>query len=65
MTWQAIESKLLSAVAYDAEHSILYLRFRDSGDVYCYCEFIGRHGIEALSLQYEKICRHQGRWICS
>jgi hypothetical protein len=39
MTWQAIESKLLSAVAYDAEHSMLYLRFRDSGDVYRYFEF--------------------------
>jgi len=39
MTWQAIESKLLSAVAYDAEHSILYLRFRDSGDVYRFFEF--------------------------
>jgi len=38
MTWQAIESKLLSAVAYDAEHSILYLSFRDSGDVYRYFE---------------------------
>jgi len=39
MTWQSIESKLLSAVAYDAEHSMLYLRFRDSGDVYRYFEF--------------------------
>ena len=39
MTWQAIESKLLSAMAYDAEHSMLYLRFRDSGDVYRYFEF--------------------------
>ena len=39
MTWQAIESKLLSAMAYDAEHSTLYLRFRDSGDVYRYFEF--------------------------
>ena len=39
MTWQTIESKLLSAVTYDAEHSILYLRFRESGDVYRYFEF--------------------------
>ena len=39
MIWQAIESKLLSAVAYDAEHCMLYLRFRDSGDVYRYFEF--------------------------
>ena len=39
MTWQSIGSKLLSAVAYDAEHSMLYLRFRDSGDVYRYFEF--------------------------
>ena len=36
MTWQAIESKLLSSTAYDAERCILYLRFRDSGDVYRY-----------------------------
>lgn len=38
MTWQPIESKLLSSAAHDAEHSILYLRFR-SGDVYRYFEF--------------------------
>ena len=39
MTWQAIESKLLSAMAYDAEHSMLFVRFRGSGDVYRYFEF--------------------------
>ena len=35
MTWQPIESKLLASTAYDADKSILYLRFR-SGDVYRY-----------------------------
>ena len=35
MNWQPLESKLLSSVAYAADKSILYLRFR-SGDVYRY-----------------------------
>ena len=38
MTWQPIESKLLTSAAYDAADSILYLRFR-SGDVYRYFAF--------------------------
>lgn len=39
MNWQAIESKMLAAAAYDTEKQILYLRFRDTGDVYRYLEF--------------------------
>lgn len=39
MTWLPLESKMLSAVAHDAEKQTLYLRFRDSGDVYRYFEF--------------------------
>jgi len=39
MDWQPLESKMLASVAYDAEKHILYLRFRDSGDVYRYFEF--------------------------
>jgi len=39
MNWQAIESKMLSAAAYDAEQQILYLRFRSTGDVYRYFGF--------------------------
>jgi hypothetical protein len=38
MNWQPVESKLLTSAAYDAENSILYLRFR-SGDVYRYFDF--------------------------
>jgi hypothetical protein len=43
MTWQAIESKLLSAFAYDAERCMLYVRFRDTRDVYRYFEFPPEH----------------------
>ena len=39
MTWLQIDSKMLSAVAYDAEKQILHLRFRKTGDVYRYFEF--------------------------
>jgi hypothetical protein len=53
MTWQAIESKLLSAVAFDAEHRMLYVRFRDSGDVYRYFEF--------PSEQYERLITAESR----
>lgn len=34
MRWLALESKMLSAVAYDDSKQILYLRFRDTGYVY-------------------------------
>jgi hypothetical protein len=39
MRWEALESKMLSAAAYDDSKQILYLRFRDSGAVYRYFEF--------------------------
>ena len=39
MTWQPIESKLLTSAAYDGESRILYLRFRSHGDVYRYFAF--------------------------
>jgi len=39
MTWTALESKMLSAAAYDHSKQILYLRFRNTGDVYRYFEF--------------------------
>lgn len=38
MTWQAIESKMFTAAAYDAEPRVLYLRFV-SGEVYRYFDF--------------------------
>jgi len=38
MTWQLLESKLLTSSAYDLENHILYLRFQ-SGDVYRYFDF--------------------------
>jgi hypothetical protein len=34
MRWLALESKMLSAAAYDDSKQILYLRFRNTGDVY-------------------------------
>jgi hypothetical protein len=39
MRWLTLESKMLSAVAYDGSKQLLYLRFRNTGDVYRYFEF--------------------------
>jgi hypothetical protein len=39
MRWTPLESKMLSAVAYEDSKQILYLRFRNTGDVYRYFEF--------------------------
>jgi len=39
MKWKALESKMLSAAAYDDSKQILYLRFRNTGEVYRYFEF--------------------------
>jgi hypothetical protein len=38
MSWTALESKMLSAAAYDHSKQILYLRFRNTGAVYRYFE---------------------------
>ena len=38
MNWQPLESKMFVSAAYNAEKSILYLRFH-RGDVYRYFEF--------------------------
>ena len=39
MRWAALESKMLSAAAYDDSKQTLYLRFRNTGAVYRYFEF--------------------------
>ena len=39
MRWLTLESKMLSAVAYDSSKQLLYLRFRNTGDVYRYFDF--------------------------
>ena len=39
MKWAALESKMLSAAAYDDLKQVLYLRFRNTGHVYRYSEF--------------------------
>jgi hypothetical protein len=39
MKWAALESKMLSAAAYDDSQRILYLRFRNTGAVYRYFDF--------------------------
>jgi hypothetical protein len=39
MNWVTLESEMLAAVAYDTAKQILYLRFRNTGDVYRYFEF--------------------------
>jgi hypothetical protein len=39
MKWEALESKMLSAAAYDGVRQLFYLRFRNTGHVYRYFEF--------------------------
>jgi hypothetical protein len=39
MKWTALQSKMLSAAAYDDSKQVLYLRFRSTGHVYRYFEF--------------------------
>jgi hypothetical protein len=39
MRWLTLESKMLSAAAYDGSKQTLYLRFRNTGDVYRYFDF--------------------------
>ena len=39
MKWTLLESKMLSAVAYDESTEMLYLRFRNTGQVYRYLAF--------------------------
>jgi len=39
MRWTALESKMLSAAAYDESKQMLYVRFRNTGEVYRYFEF--------------------------
>ena len=39
MKWAALDSKMLSAVAYDDLKQVLYLRFRNTGQVYRYFAF--------------------------
>jgi len=43
MTWAALESKMLSAAAYDDSKQVLYLRFRNTGHVYRYFAFTAAH----------------------
>ena len=39
MKWLVLESRMLSAAAHDNSKQILYLRFRNTGDVYRYFDF--------------------------
>ena len=38
MNWLPLESKMLASVAYEADKHILYLRFRNTGDIYRYLD---------------------------
>ena len=40
MTWLPLESKMFTSVWYDVDKQVLYLRFRKTGDVYRYFEFL-------------------------
>ena len=51
MKWLALESRMLSASAYDHSKQILYLRFRNTGCVYGYFEFPAAHYQAFLSAE--------------
>jgi hypothetical protein len=51
MKWTALQSKMLSAAAYDDSKQILYLRFRNTGEVYRYFEFTPADNQSFLSAQ--------------
>ena len=51
MKWEALDSKMLSAVAYDDSRQILYLRFRNTGHVYRYFEFTAANHQAFLSAE--------------
>ena len=49
MKWTALESQMLSAAAYDDSEQTLYLRFRNTGEVYRYFEFTAADNQALLS----------------
>ena len=51
MRWTTLESKMLSATAYDDSRQILYLRFRHTGEVYRYFEFTAANHQAFLSAE--------------
>lgn len=51
MKWLALESKMLSAAAHDTLKQILYLRFRNTGDVYRYFDFPATNYQDFLSAE--------------
>lgn len=57
MSWAALESRMLSAAAYDQSGQILYLRFRDTGQVYRYFQF------PAVNYQAFLVAESKGRFF--
>ena len=51
MKWVALESKMLSAAAYDEAKQELYLRFRHTGQVYRYFEFTVTENLAFLTAE--------------
>jgi hypothetical protein len=51
MTWQVLESLMLSAVAYDDSQRILYVCFRGTGQVYRYFDFSAADQVAFLSAE--------------
>ena len=51
MKWTALESKMLSAAAYDELKQVLYLRFRNTGQVYRYFDFTATDNQALLSAE--------------
>jgi hypothetical protein len=51
MKWVALDSKMLSAAAYDEAKQELYLRFRNTGQVYRYFEFTAADNLAFISAE--------------
>ena len=51
MKWTTLESKMLSAAAYDDSKQVLYLRFRSTGQVYRYFKFTAADNQAFLSAE--------------
>ena len=51
MKWAPLESKMLSAAAYDDSQQILYLQFRNTGEVYRYFELTAADNHAFLSAE--------------
>lgn len=67
MTWRKLESEALAAFAWDEPKQILYVKFRESGEVYRYFnvpaeEYNGFLAAESKGAFFGKRIRNRFRW---